>query len=279
MQINLGGVVSLSTVDWMGSATTVVFFRGCPLRCPHCQNRELQEGENMVELHEIMSQIVSQVKGEMKNTSTFFDNSGQIDLNEACDRVTAKPFVNALVISGGEPLMQPKQAAAMFRVARDLGLKTGLETSGCYPDQLSKILRENLVDKVFLDVKAALREHEYAKATGVKGIAPLVEESLRTCIVSGVNLEMPSDSEVVEIAKTLNELKSKNPGNRQDLMVLQQGLPRKKEFEPVSLDRLRLMAESLEDLIDVQIRPIPKGKIDGSKDPCVAMLGNRRAEH
>ena len=279
--------MSLSTVDWTGSATTVVFLRGCPLRCPHCQNHELQEGENLVELHEVMSQIVSQVKGEMKNTSTFFDNSGQIDLVEACDRVTAKPFVKALVLSGGEPLMQPKQAAAMFRVARDLGLNTGLETSGCYPDQLSKILRENLVDKVFLDVKAALCEHEYTKATGVRGIAPLVQESLRTSIASGVNLEirttvfpeMPSDSEIVGIARTLNELKSKNPENRLDRMVLQQGLPRKKEFEPVSLDRLRLMAESLEDLIDVQIRPIPKEKINGAKDLHAASPRSGRAEY
>ena len=279
--------MSLSTVDWTGSATTVVFFRGCPLRCPHCQNHELQEGENLVELHEVMSQIVSQVKGEMKNTSTFFDNSGQIDLNEACDRVTAKPFVNALVLSGGEPLMQPEPVAAMFRVARDLGLNTGLETSGCYPKRLSKILRENLVDKVFLDVKAVLCEYEYTKATGVRGIAHLVQESLKTCIASGVNLEirttvfpeMPSDSEVVGIARTLNELKSKNPENRLDRMVLQQGLPRKKEFEPVSLDRLRLMAESLEDLIDVQIRPIPKGRIDGARDPYAASPGNGRAEY
>jgi len=287
LKVNLGGVVSLSTVDWMGSATTVVFFRGCPLRCPHCQNRELQEGENQVELHEILSQIVSQVKGEMKNTSTFFDKSGQIDLNEACDRVVAKPFVNALVLSGGEPLMQPKQAAAMFRVARDLGLKTGLETSGCYPDQLSEILRENLVDKVFLDVKAALCEHEYTKATGVKGIAPLVQESLKICLASGVDLEirttvfpeMPSDSEVVGIARTLNDLITENPGNRLEGMVLQQGLPRSKEFEPVSLDKLRLMAESLGDLINVQIRPISKGKIDETKDPDVAMPGKRSAEY
>jgi pyruvate formate lyase activating enzyme len=287
LKVNLGGVVSLSTVDWMGSATTVVFFRGCPLRCPHCQNRELQEGKNLVELHEVMSQIVSQVKGEMKNTSTFFDNSGQIDLNEACDRVTAKPFVKALVLSGGEPLMQPKPVAAMFRVARDLGLNTGLETSGCYPDQLSKILQENLVDKVFLDVKAALCEHEYTKATGVRGIAPLVQESLKTCIVSRVDLEirttvfpeMPSDSEIVGIARALNELKSKNPENRLDRIVLQQGLPRKKEFEPVSLDRLRLMAKSLGDLIEVQIRPIPKGKIDGAIDPYATSPGNGRAEY
>jgi pyruvate formate lyase activating enzyme len=287
LKVNLGGVVSLSTVDWAGSATTVVFFRGCPLRCPHCQNPALQDGENPVELHEVMSQIVSQVKGEMKNTSTFFDNSEQIDLNEACDRVTAKPFVKALVLSGGEPLMQPKPAAAMFRVARDLGLNTGLETSGCYPDQLWKILRENLVDKVFLDVKAALCEHEYTKATGVRGIAPFVQESLRTCIVSGVNLEirttvfpeMPSDSEVVEIARTLNALKSENPGNKLDLMVLQQGLPRVKEFEPVSLDRLSLMAKSLEDLINIQIRPVSKGKIDGAKDPNAVSSGNGREEY
>ncbi len=287
MKVNLGGVVSLSTVDWMGSATTVVFFRGCPLRCPHCQNRELQEGENQVELHEILSQIVSQVKGEMKNTSSFFDKSGQIDLDEACDRVVAKPFVKALVLSGGEPLMQPKQAAAMFRVAKDLGLKTGLETSGCYPDQLSEILRENLVDKVFLDVKAALCEHEYTKATGLRGIAPLVQESLKICLASGVDLEirttvfpeMPSDSEVVGIARTLNDLKTENPGNRLDGMVLQQGLPRSKEFEPVSLDRLRLMAESLGDLINVQIRPISKGKIDETKDTDAAMPGKRSAEY
>ena len=143
------------------------------------------------------------------------------------------------------------------------------------------------MDKVFLDVKADLCENEYTKATGVRGIAPHVQESLRTCIASRVNLEirttvfpeMPSDSDVVGIARTLNELKSKNPENRLERLVLQQGLPRKKEFEPVSLDRLRHMAESLEDLIDVQIRPIPKGKINGTRDPHAASPGNGRAEY
>ena len=62
-------------------------------------------------------------------------------------------------------------------------------------------------------------------------------------------------------------------------MVLQQGLPRNKEFEPVSLDRLRHMAESLEDLIDVQIRPIPKGEINEARDPHAASPGNGRAEY
>lgn len=271
MQINLGGIVHLSTVDWTGSATTVIFLRGCPLRCPHCQNHELQGGENLVELNRIMSQIASGVKGEMKNTSAFFGDSGQIDLDESYERAHAKPFVNALLLSGGEPMMQPEQAAAIFRMARNLGLKTGLETSGYYPERLLKILQENLVDKVFLDIKAALYESEYEKATGViRGVASLVRESLKTCMSCGVMLEirttvfpdMPSTSEVVEIARVLNTLKSEYPEHRLERLVLQQGLPRKKEFDPVSWDKLKLMAESIGDLIDVQLIADPKVKTD-----------------
>jgi hypothetical protein len=44
--------------------------------------------------------------------------------------------------------------------------------------------------------------------------------------------------------------------------VLQQGLPRKKEFDPISWDRLKLMAESIRDLIDVQLISDPKVKTD-----------------
>lgn len=167
--------------------------------------------------------------------------------------------------------MQPEQAAAIFRMARNLGLKTGLETSGYYPERLLKILQENLVDKVFLDIKASLHESEYEKATGViRGVASLVRESLKTCMSCGVMLEirttvfpdMPSTSEVVEIARVLNMLKSEYPEHRLERLVLQQGLPRKKEFDPVSWDKLKLMAESIGDLIDVQLIADPKVKTD-----------------
>ncbi len=48
LKVNFGGIVPLSTVDWLGRAALVVFLRGCPLRCPHCHNQKLQTGESIV---------------------------------------------------------------------------------------------------------------------------------------------------------------------------------------------------------------------------------------
>ncbi|MCX6669475.1 MAG: radical SAM protein [Methanothrix sp.] len=264
MKVNLGGIVPLSTVDWLGRASMVVFLRGCPLRCPHCHNRELQAGKSLVEFHQVASRIVSQIKGEMRAGKTSDSLPEQIDLDEASERARSKPFVDALVLSGGEPLLQSEPSARLFRLARSLDLATGLETSGCYPDRMEELLKRNLVDKVFLDLKAALHEPDYERATAMKGMAALVLESLRICMASGVPLdvrttifpEMPSPSEVFEIAETLSLLKAQFPGHRLECLVLQQGRPREGDsrFEPVSLEILRKMAKSVEALVKVQIR-------------------------
>jgi len=149
----------------------VVFLRGCPLRCPHCHNRELQTGKSLVEFHSLASRIVAGVKGETgaRNSSGF--TLQQLDLDESSQRASSRPFVEALVLSGGEPLLQPEASARLFRLARSLHLSTGLETSGCYPDRLEELLGKNLVDKVFLDLKAALHDPDYEKATARRGMA------------------------------------------------------------------------------------------------------------
>jgi pyruvate formate lyase activating enzyme len=264
MKVNLGGVVPLSTVDWLGKASLVVFLRGCPLRCPHCHNRELQAGESPVEFHNVASRIVSQVKGETGARKSSCSTLEQLDLDEASERARSRPFVDALILSGGEPLQQSEPSARLFRLARSLHLATGLETSGCYPDRLEELLKRNLVDKVFLDLKAALRDQDYERATAKKGLAASVRESLRICMASGVALdvrttifpEMPSDSEVLEIAETLSSLKAEFPGHRLEGLVLQQGRPREGNswFEPVSSERLKEMARPVETLVTVRIR-------------------------
>lgn len=264
MSVNLGGIVPLSTIDWIGHSAIVIFLRGCPLHCPHCQNQELREGENKVVFHILASRIVSLVKGEMSLERSFVSKSQQINLDEASERARCKPFVDALVLSGGEPLMQGEQCIRLFRLAKSLHLHTGLETSGCYPERLKKLLKENLLDKVFLDVKGPLIEREYIKATGMMGHALRVRESLQASMESGIPLdvrttifpEMPNASEIIAIAKTLFELKSEFPKNGLEAMVLQQGRPRDGEttFEPVHLEILNSMAESIADLVNVQVR-------------------------
>lgn len=273
MKVNLGGIVHLSTVDWPGRACMVVFLRGCPLRCPHCQNRDLWEGENPVDM--------AFIRNEMKKAMIFSGKSDQITLEESILRTKAKPFISAFVLSGGDPLMQPKQATALLGTAKSLGLSTGLETSGYYPDLLSELLKKNVVDRVFLDIKAALKEPEYARATGRRDIAERVSESLRVCMSSGVSLEirstifpeMPSFAELGAIAETLHNLRDEFPSHRLDSIVIQQGLPREREFEPVPWDELDAMAKYIDGSgeIEILVRAVPKeklSKVDSSGALC-----------
>jgi len=275
MLINFGGIVPLSTVDWLGRAAMVVFLRGCPLRCPHCHNQMLQTGEHLVALHAIASRVVSEVKGlsAPPRARTGVDaHSLQIDIEDASQRASSKPFVDSFVISGGEPLQQPEASRRLFRLARSLHLATGLETSGCFPDRLETLLAKGLLDKVFLDVKADLLEPDYEKATGRGGMAARAAESLEICIKSGVALDvrstifpmMFSGPQLVKIAGTICRLKALYPENRMENMVLQQGLPREGEarFEPVSVEALQEMARACNanygtDL-KVRIRAAPK---------------------
>jgi pyruvate formate lyase activating enzyme len=288
MLVNFGGIVPLSTVDWLGRAAMVVFLRGCPLRCPHCHNQRLQTGESRVALHTIASRIVSEVKGFsasprariMVEAPQFAFSpltvhsilSQQITIDEASQRASSKPFVNAFVLSGGEPLLQPAACARIFRLAKSLHLATGLETSGCFPGRLERVLAKGLVDKVFLDLKAALLEPDYEKATGRSGMAARVAESLEICFKLGVALDArstifpmaPSSPKLVKIAGKLCRLKALYPENRLESLILQQGLPREGEarFEPVSIEALQEMAKACEmDCsagLKVRIRAAPK---------------------
>lgn len=270
MKVNLGGIIPLSTVDWKGRAALVVFLRGCPLRCPHCHNQKLQTGESSVAYHVIASRIVVRVKGVQSAAGIQAPLPLQINLDDASQRACSKPFVDAFVLSGGEPLHQLDACARLFRLAKSLHLATGLETSGYYPDRLEKLLENNLVDKVFLDLKTALVEPDYQRATGMSGVAGRVRESLEICCKWGVALEtrstifpeLPSCSQVAEAAGTLLEVMAKYPENRQENLVLQQGMYREGEprFEPVSLEALEEMAKAVGTRIPVQVRCAPKIK-------------------
>jgi len=129
--MNVAGVVHLSTVDWYGKAAMVIFLRGCPLRCRHCHNADYRAGNTQVELDEIAHWIE-----------------------------TAAPFIDALVLSGGEPMMQPDSVKALVELARRNGLKVAVETSGFYP------INPDMFDMVFLSVKTRLEEEAYKAWTG-----------------------------------------------------------------------------------------------------------------
>jgi pyruvate formate lyase activating enzyme len=100
MEVNYGGCVPFSTVDYPGRACITIFLRGCSRRCPWCHNQELQTGETPVPIQYIHGLIHD-----------------------------ASQFVSAVVISGGEPLEQMEACMNISAYARNLGLLVGVHTS------------------------------------------------------------------------------------------------------------------------------------------------------
>ena len=119
----IGGTV-ISSVEFHGNMSLVIFMSKCPLACRYCHNVELLEDESEKTFEEVKEEIDSS-----------FD------------------FLDAVVISGGEPLVQTDEVIKILVYVREIGLKTKLDTSGIYPEKLKKILDLGLLDYVSLDVK------------------------------------------------------------------------------------------------------------------------------
>ncbi|HEY0196272.1 MAG TPA: anaerobic ribonucleoside-triphosphate reductase activating protein [Methanobacterium sp.] len=128
----IGGML-ISSLEYPGKISLVIFTGGCTLRCPYCHNPELIDGGKEVDLEEIKLEI-------------------QESLN----------FIDSLVITGGEPLIQFKEIKELLNYLKEIDLKIKLDTNGCYPEKLEQIIQ--FIDYVALDVKAP--ENKYEDLTG-----------------------------------------------------------------------------------------------------------------
>ena len=155
----VGGIVSLTTVDYPGHLASVIFLQGCPWRCVYCHNPHLQ----------------AMLPAE---SLPWEDVLALLD--------TRKEFVEAVVFSGGEPLAQGDNLIPAINDVKALGYKVGLHTSGVYPERLSRIL--HLLDWVGFDVKHAFKD--YAQITNVPGSGDAALESLKMLIASNVDFEV-----------------------------------------------------------------------------------------
>ncbi len=155
------GLQKLSMVDYPGKIAATVFTGGCNLRCPFCHNALLVT--RLSESPEISAESILHFLQKRQG------------------------LLDGVVLSGGEPLLQP-DAAEFLREVKKLGYLVKLDTNGCYPQALAQILSRGLVDYVAMDIKNA--PEKYAQTVGLPSfdLKP-IEESIGLLKASGVEYE------------------------------------------------------------------------------------------
>lgn len=98
---------------------TIVFLKGCPLRCKWCCNPESQRFE--------IEQMT--MNGKVKTVGRDVTAGEVIDEVER-DRMYYKRSGGGLTLSGGETLTQPDFAVALLALAHERGITTAIESTG-----------------------------------------------------------------------------------------------------------------------------------------------------
>lgn len=162
---------------------TVVFLKGCPLRCRWCSTPESQSFAQETTAGGVtygVRMTVEEVLREVRKDSLFyFISSG------------------GLTLSGGELLAQPEFSLALLRCARQEGINTAVETSFCAPwDKIQPMLP--YINTAYVDMKLfdPQRHQEYCGVSNERILQNLLLTNevgdglrlvVRTPLIPGVN--------------------------------------------------------------------------------------------
>ena len=157
-EIQIGGLVPFTTIDYPGKLAGVLFLMGCPLRCVYCSNPDFLEVKD-----------------------------GPYAPDKVLDWIKARQGrLEAIVFSGGEALKQGDATIDYMKQVRDLGFNIGLHTNGFYPSLLKKAAP--FVDWVGLDYKAT--REKYKALVGNDIAFDKMSESLDFWISTGKDFEV-----------------------------------------------------------------------------------------
>ncbi len=135
---NISSFETMGLVDGPG-VRFVVFLQGCPLRCAYCHNPEMWNPKE-----EKIQMTPEELVKKIKRYRVYFKDGGGV------------------TVSGGEPLLQAKFVTEVFKLCKQEGIHTCLDTSG-YGDDYDELL--DYCDLIILDVKE-LNPDKYKNLVG-----------------------------------------------------------------------------------------------------------------
>lgn len=170
----IAGMQKLTLLDFPGVVACTLFTAGCNFRCPWCHNAGLvlleEASDRLLESGEVLS---------------FLEKR--------------KGVLDGVCVTGGEPLLHAELPDFLKRV-KDLGYRVKLDTNGSFPERLEALVRDNLVDRVAMDIKngpsryaetVGLRNLDLSAVTASKDflLSDAVDYEFRTTVVRGLHTE------------------------------------------------------------------------------------------
>lgn len=181
---------------------TIVFLKGCPLRCKWCCNPESQT-------YAVQEMTLG---GKVKTVGRDV-TVGEVMEEVERDRVYYKRSGGGLTLSGGESLTQPDFATALLRAAKESGINTAMESTGFADFSVIERFLPYL-DVYLMDIKHINREKHKEFTTQYNDLilenARKIAESgkvrliIRTPVIPTFNA---TEEEIGEIARFASSLK------------------------------------------------------------------------
>ncbi|MDD2445966.1 MAG: anaerobic ribonucleoside-triphosphate reductase activating protein [Clostridia bacterium] len=158
--MKIGGFLKQSFIDFPKTISAVIFTSGCNFNCWYCHNPQLINGNCTYKI------TIAEIYDFLKSR---------------------KNFLEGVVISGGEPTLQPNLKEVIINI-KNLGYKIKLDTNGSNPEILQDLLNENLLDYVAMDIKNSLKNYNKTTKTK-KSFEKEIKQSIKIIMESDVDYE------------------------------------------------------------------------------------------
>lgn len=165
--MKIGGFEKQSFIDWEGKLAAVIFTAGCNFRCGYCHNPEL-----------VYPRLIRQSK--------FIPEQEVFDYLS-----TRKQWLDGVVITGGEPTMH-HDLPDFIKTIKQMGYRIKLDTNGSNPKLLQKLIENQWIDYVAMDIKTVLSTKPYQEICGVtnKNSVPNIEKCLEILQNSNIDYQL-----------------------------------------------------------------------------------------
>lgn len=154
----IAGFVKNSFVDYPGKIACAIFTAGCNMDCWYCHN----------------SHIINNCK-KVYNEDEILEFLSK-----------RKEFLDAVVVSGGEPTLQ-KDLMQFLTKIKQMGYLVKLDTNGTNSNILSEVISKNLVDYVAMDIKAPLQKYNLINSNNIS--LEEVKSSIEILLKSNIEYE------------------------------------------------------------------------------------------